>query len=200
MKNIKIISKLIIISFFFYEINCDITIIGPNELSLLFDKKPIKMIFNKIGKSTYDYYIRGELFLQGDFHACQNLDKFVTLKSHQIHENYKILIVKEGGCSQMQKARNAQYAGYNMILIVNDDDTDIEKSGISDDGSGNDIYIPLAMISKKDGEKLINYIQNMKLSNGTLNKVIVEINFIENNNSNNNSNMIDFKFFLVVQS
>jgi hypothetical protein len=135
------------------------------------------------------------LFLQGDFHACQNLDKFVTLKSHQIHENYKILIVKEGGCSQMQKARNAQYAGYNMILIVNDDDTDIEKSGISDDGSGNDIYIPLAIISKKDGEKLINYIQNMKNSDSTLNQVIVEINFIENNNSNNNSNIIDFKFF-----
>jgi hypothetical protein len=95
----------------------------------------------------------------------------------------------------MQKARNAQYAGYNMILIVNDDDTDIEKSGISDDGSGNDIYIPLAMISKKDGEKLINYIQNMKNSDSTLNQVIVEINFIENNNSNNNSNIIDFKFF-----
>ena len=156
MKNIKILSKFIIIAFFFYEVNCDITIIGPNELSLLFDKKPIKMAFNKIGKSTYDYYIRGELFLQGDPLACQNLDKFFPIKSHQSQENFKILIVKEGGCPRIQKARNAQYAGYNMILIVNDDDTDIEKIGISDDGSGNNIYIPLVIISKKDGEKLIN--------------------------------------------
>ena len=195
MKNIKILSKFIILAFFFYEVNCDITIIGPNELSLLFDKKPIKMAFNKIGKSTYDYYIRGELFLQGDPLACQNLDKFFPIKSHQSQENFKILIVKEGGCPRIQKARNAQYAGYNMILIVNDDDTDIEKIGISDDGSGNNIYIPLVIISKKDGEKLINYIQNMRNNNGTSNKVIVEINFIENNNSNNNSNMIDFKFF-----
>ena len=192
MKNIKILSKLIIISFFIYEVKCDITIIGPNELSLLFDKKPIKIVFNKIGKSTYDYYIRGELLLQGDVLACQNLDKFTPIDSHQIHENFKILIVKEGGCSQVQKARNAQYAGYNMILIVKDDNADIEKIGISDDGSGNDIFIPITMISKKDGEKIINYIQN---NNNSLNKVIVEINFIENNNNSDNSKMVDFKLF-----
>ena len=60
-----------------------------------------------------------------------------------------------------------------MILIVNNMETSIKNIIMSDDGSGNDIYIPIVMISEKDGLKLIHYLEQNKSSN-----VIVEINFL----------------------
>ena len=46
-----------------------------------------------------------------------------------------------------------------MLLIVNNMDTNIKDVIMSDYGSGNDIYIPIVMISLNDGEKIINYLQ-----------------------------------------
>ena len=37
--------------------------------------------------------------------------------------------------------------------------TNIKDVIMLDDGSGNDIYIPIAMISLNNGEKIINYLQ-----------------------------------------
>jgi hypothetical protein len=34
---------------------------------------------------------------------------------------------------------------------------------MTDDGSGNDIFIPISMISKDDGYKIIEYIQKIEI-------------------------------------
>ena len=180
MKKFLIFSLLIILQNIYF-IYCDITIIGPKELSSKFNNKPIEMTFDKIGKSSYDFYSRGELYLNQDssqLEACQTLPSINREFGNQYQENFnfKILIVKRGKCSFVQKARNAQIAGYSMIIIVNNMKTDIKDIIMSDDGSGNDIHIPLAMISLDDGEKIINYLEKNKSSN---NKVIVEINFVK---------------------
>ena len=171
----KFIIQLIILIYGFYFINCDITIIGPNELSSKFNNKPIEMVFDKIGKSSYDFYSRGELFLDPNNlnnEACQAFP-YVTRIGNQFSEAFKILLVKRGGCSFVQKARNAQRGGYSMIIIVNNIQATIKNVIMSDDGSGNDINIPIIMISQNDGTILMNYLEKNKSS-----RVIVEINFL----------------------
>ena len=56
---------------------------------------------------------------------------------------------------------------------------------MTDDGSGNDIFIPISMISKDDGYKIIEYIQKNRDS-----IIIVEINFIKKI-----AKKLDLKFF-----
>ena len=60
---------------------------------------------------------------------------------------------------------------------------------MSDDGSGSDIFIPIAMISLDDGTKLINYLQSKKPAN---NKIIVEVNFLK---AKEEYQSIDIQFF-----
>ena len=183
---------LIILFSYIYIINCDITIIGPNDLSSQFNNKPIEMTFDKIGRSSYDFYTRGELLLDQEpsqIEACQPLKSLLPLEGNQFQENFRILVSKRGGCSFVQKARNAQKAGYSMIIIVNNMETSIKNVIMSDDGSGNDIYIPIAMISKDDGLKIINYLTNNKSDKV---KIIVEINFIK---KRDDFKTVDIKFF-----
>ena len=56
--------------------------------------------------------------------------------------------------------------------------TDIKDVIMSDDGSGNDIHIPIAMISLEDGNKIIKFLEKNKTS-----KIIVEINFSQKKES-----------------
>ena len=146
------------------------------------------MTYDKIGKSNYDFYTRGQLFIEeNNLEACQRTTLPKNLDNSQFNEGFRILITKRGGCSFVYKARNAQYGGFAMIIVVNNMDTDIKKIIMTDDGSGNDIYIPIAMISKDDGEKIINYLTENKNS-----KVSVEINFIKKPNK---FKSLDVKFF-----
>ena len=173
MKTIFIFS-LIFLTFKFNLIYCDITIIGPNELSSKFNNKPIEMVINKIRKSSYDFFSRGELLLDPNNvnnEACQSFP-YIPKIGNQFQESMKILLVKRGGCSFVQKARNAQRGGYSMVIIVNNIKTNIKDEIISDDGSGNDINIPIIMISQDDGTIIMNYLKNKKSSS-----VIIEVNF-----------------------
>ena len=179
--NIILINLIILFSNIYFN-KCEITIIGPNDLSSQFNNKTIELSFNKIGSSSYNFYTRGELLIDKDpshIEACQPLKTLNSLEGNQFQENFRILIVKRGGCSFVQKARNSQRAGYSMIIIVNNMETDIKKIIMSDDGSGKDIHIPIAMISQNDGLKLIDYLQNNKTEK---NKVIIEVNFIKKRN------------------
>ena len=191
MKNIFVI-QFIILLLYNCIIKCDITIIGPNDLSSQFNNKQIEMSFDKIGKSTYDFYTRGELFLDPDstkIEACYDLTPKIQFSEIKYQENFKILVAKRGSCSFVQKARNAQKAGYSMIIIVNNISTNVKNVIMADDGSGNDIYIPIVIISLEDGIKLINYMENNKSTN---NRIIAEINFL---NKNEEYKRINVKFF-----
>ena len=187
MKFLNIFNLFIFISSF-YLIQSDITIIGPDDLSSKFQNNIIPMTYDKIGKSNYDFYTRGQLFIEeNNLEACQRTTLPKNLDNSQFNEGFRILITKRGGCSFVYKARNAQYGGFAMIIVVNNMDTDIKKIIMTDDGSGNDIYIPIAMISKDDGGKIINYLTENKNS-----KVSVEINFIKKPNK---FKSLDVKFF-----
>ena len=52
--------------------------------------------------------------------------------------------------------------GVSVGIIINDsDESNIEKVLMSDDGTGGGIRIPSMLISKTDGQKLLNFLKKV---------------------------------------
>ena len=73
------------------------------------------------------------------------------ISQNEYVENFKILLVYNGDCPKVQKARNAQESGASMLLLINNNDEDIKNIILDNDGSGNDIKIPVGLISLTNG-------------------------------------------------
>ena len=55
-------------------------------------------------------------------------------------------------------AREAEKIGANMLLIVNDQPGSVKNYKVTnDDGRGNEISIPVAMVSYNDGKTIMDY-------------------------------------------
>ena len=67
------------------------------------------------------------------------------------------MIADRGECSFVKKVRGMEEAGVAVAIVVDNTDEDINEIVMSDDGSGSGIRIPSMLISKSDGEKLINF-------------------------------------------
>lgn len=86
-------------------------------------------------------------------------------------------MVDRGNCTFVTKARNVQRAGGLFAIIINNEDEDIDMSILVDDGTGSDIYIPTALISKNDGEKIKKYMQVNINSPEVLSQIVLSIEF-----------------------
>jgi hypothetical protein len=67
--------------------------------------------------------------------------------------------VDRGHCTFVTKVRNIERAGGSLAVIIDDQNTDINNVIMSDDGTGTGILIPAMLISKKDGDKLKEYLK-----------------------------------------
>ena len=183
-------SKIINIFFSFYliillfaSINAQLTFLNPHHLAALFINNTIDIEYGKVGLLT-DFYIRGQILLETispKKGACSSLTGINLRKNNNTayDENYKILLAYMGTCSISQKARNAQNAGASMLILIN------QGNSVSNEETGNDLYIPVAFISKKDGKIIENYIMNNPGEN-----ILVEINF-----KPKQKQFVEFKFF-----
>ena len=146
-----------------YLIKSSLIIIGPHELVSRYSNKPIDIVFRK-NTDISNFYVHGEIILDNSTNqhtACSELGELKNTKSqNEYSENFKILLVKNGDCPITQKARNAQNAGASMLLVVNQDDSDINSVILDDDGSGSDIKIMIGLISLSDGKIMTNFIEN----------------------------------------
>jgi hypothetical protein len=87
-------------------------------------------------------------------------------------------------CSYTTKVRNIEEAGGHVAIIVNNKDEKVEEMFLADDGLGGDISIPAILISKTDGDKIIQYYLMHKDNKKDINKIRFEIKFdIENKNN-----------------
>ena len=77
----------------------------------------------------------------------------------------------------MTKVRNVENAGGKVALIVNNDDMNISRIIMSDDGTGRDITIPALLVSKKDGQILKDFYSKNQNDVVTLNKISLNMNF-----------------------
>ena len=162
-----------------YLIKSSLIIIGPHELVSRYSNKPIDIVFRK-NTDISNFYVHGEIILDNSTNqhtACSELGELKNTKSqNEYSENFKILLVKNGDCPITQKARNAQNAGASMLLVLNQDDSDINSVILDDDGSGSDIKIMIGLISLSDGKIMTNFIENNPNT-----QIAVEINFEKKN-------------------
>ena len=181
----KIILIISILSF----IKSNLVVIGPSELISRYYNKPIEVVFGKLS-DTSNFYVHGEVFLENktqSHDACSELEFLsANMNQNEYVENFKILLAYNGDCSVIQKARNAQNAGASMLLLINNNDEDIKNVLLEDDGSGNDIKIPIGLISLTNGRIMQNYMESNPKS-----RVMVEINFQEKTAKKK----VEFKFF-----
>lgn len=70
-----------------------------------------------------------------------------------------LILADRGNCHFVQKVRNMEEAGAGVAIVVDNSDEKIENVLMIDDGTGSGIRIPSMLISKKDGEKLINFMK-----------------------------------------
>lgn len=69
------------------------------------------------------------------------------------------MIADRGDCSFVKKVRNMEEAGVALAIIVDNRNENIDEIVMSDDGTGSGIRIPSVLISKTDGEKLVNFMR-----------------------------------------
>jgi hypothetical protein len=80
-----------------------------------------------------------------------------------------------------------QRIGGALALIIDNQDENIDKVQLNDDGTGSDIIIPTIMISKSDGEKIKDFFMKNKDDGQVLASIVVSIEFrIVNFKKNNN--------------
>ena len=167
--------KFILIFCLFYLSNCELSIIGPSDLSSQFSNRPINLVFKKI-PDTSNFYVHGEVFFENvtiEHNACQDLGLLPTnTNQNQYAENFKILLAYIGTCPISQKIRNAQNAGASMLLLININAQNISEVILEEDAQGSDIKIPVGLISQYDGKVFHNYIETYPK-----NRIMVEINF-----------------------
>ena len=173
----------------------EIRIISPKNLDLQLKSQPIDMEFSSFGKNPSNFHVRGQIYLSNDENstACDPLN--MTLISDEENEEkidkFPILLIKRGGCSFTTKVRNAQNIGASMVFIADNKHENIHSIIMADDGTGNDIVIPSAMISYEDGNTIIKYMNDNKNE-----LIIVDANFgvVEDENKNDVKN-VTFEFF-----
>jgi hypothetical protein len=71
-------------------------------------------------------------------------------------------LAKRGGnCSFVQKVRNMENIGVAVGIVIDNTDKEWEtRISMADDGTGGGIRIPSMLITKQDGEVLMNWIKN----------------------------------------
>ena len=68
------------------------------------------------------------------------------------------ILADRGECSFVTKVRNMEHAGAGLAIVVDNSNKKIDEVVMSDDGTGVGIRIPSVLISKQDGEKIIDYL------------------------------------------
>lgn len=81
-----------------------------------------------------------------------------------------------GGCSFVKKIRNMENIGIAVGIIVDDTNEDIENVIMSDDGTGGGIRIPSMIVSRLEGNKLIDYV--IRASKEELSQLAIMADFV----------------------
>lgn len=107
------------------------------------------------------YTSKGRIYIPktvfNENYACHSFS--IPEKVGTYQDSYlPVVMVDKGKCSYVQMTRNVQKAGGFFALIINDTPGEVENIRVTDDGTGNDIVITTALISKEQGNIIKNYI------------------------------------------
>ena len=86
-------------------------------------------------------------------------------------------MVYEGECNPFIKISNIEQAGGHLAIIVSDDNNIDEGIFISEEGLSSEITIPALLISKDDGQYIINYYKEHADSHSDIKDIRFEVKF-----------------------
>jgi len=133
-----------------------LTVLSPQSLATKFDRQAgIDFRVIQFGQTHFGAHFVGMLALADPIDACSPLKPL--RKGEEGGRENKIAVAMSGGCQDSTKIRNAEQAGAKMILLINDNDRLPEEHG-SRQGYQN-FNIPLVLISRTDGDFLLEYMQ-----------------------------------------
>ena len=192
------------ISFLFLFINinifpflyCGISIAQPEPLANKFFNSELEAVYGDFGSIDLGFEALGSVWImphkensKDDLppdYACNSLEKIKILKDNYNFANFNVVLVDRGSCSFPKMAKKNEKIGGDMILIVNNEPGSVSGVKITnDDGRGNEVSIPVAMISYNDGKAIMDYIINHPKENIYLN---IEIGL-------NQRNKVKFELF-----
>jgi hypothetical protein len=168
-----------------------ITILGPKSLSSSFPF-PLDLEYANFGETPSSFRSHGEIFIDNskeNKEGCEPFSENFISEYKKIESEFPIFLLRRGGCSFVTKARNSQNAGAQMLIVINNNNDDIHDLIMSDDGTGGDIYIPSALISLSDGNKIFDFLKKKKFG-----KISVEVDFNFEENEENEEIQIEFFF------
>jgi len=168
-----------------------ITILGPKSLSSAFPL-PLDLEYANFGETPSSFRSHGEIFIDNSEEkkeGCEPFSQDFISEYTKIESEFPIFLLKRGECSFVTKARNSQNAGAQMLIVINNNNEDIHDLVMSDDGTGGDIYIPSALISLSDGNKLLDYLTKKKFG-----KISVEVDFNFDESEENEEIQVEFFF------
>jgi hypothetical protein len=138
----------------------------------------------------------GKIHLDGENElAC---DEFSLLDKNELERSADITpfyIAKRGGCSFVQKVRNMENIGVAVGIVIDDKAETIDNILMSDDGTGGGIRIPSMLISKPQGELLLNWIKAASPSD--LKQLVVMAEFVM---AFEDGNKVEYDFWMTSSS
>lgn len=98
--------------------------------------------------------IMGVLYVANPLNACVKLRNLGPM-----NENYSpILLVERGGCTFELKVRIAQQAGYEAVIVYNDEDG---EELVTMSGDSTSIHIVAVFVTKETANVLLQYVKDM---------------------------------------
>ena len=135
-------------------------IYSPAELKSTIgdDEGAVLVSLADFGHIPYGHTIVGQVvFLEENADGCEDFGE--SLRGYD--DPNPIVIVERGNCTFVQKVRNVEHGGGKMAIIVDElDNENVKYVVMVDDGTGNGIFIPSAMMNKGPGNKIIEYFRN----------------------------------------
>ena len=182
------VSSILILLFALLKITLtQITIRSPIELQNKFNGKiklntdVIKSSISNYGKVPYGQSLIGRLYYNVNNkeldYACKPLNG-LDIEPETNLDRQPIVLVERGNCTFVTKTRMVQRIGGAVALIVDNKlEKNLENVIMTDDGTGSDIIIPTLMISKENGQKLIDFFMENKNNTEILSKIQIKLEF-----------------------
>jgi len=158
-----------------YICNASLWPFSPDKMRTYFRDKygatnPIPSSLANFGNPPYGTTMVGRVFYYKQDHledpddanhlyGCERI-KPIDWTDDPDRINSPILMIDRGKCTFVQKVRHAQDIGASAVIIADNQDEDIANIVMSDDGTGDNLYIPSIIITKEDANVIKRYIDD----------------------------------------
>ena len=139
-------------------------------------EQEIKSAVSSFGHIPYGHKMDGRLLY--DINNPLGCNKFNReAREDPLVGETPFIMVNEGECNYFTKINNVEQAGGHLAIIVSNDNNIDDGIFISEEGLSSNITIPALLISKNDGQYLINYYKEHADSHEDIKDIRFEVKF-----------------------